>query len=294
MIRVRGDQIGAGPVKSEPVSGEALVRRGRLRFARGDLPGAADLLSRAAEAYSGEGRPAKAVWALGSAGYILVTAGDPERGLSLLGRAAAGGYDDLERVDSLASLRSSGRSVASRPAFARLRSRVRRNANPLVAEEWLSQTISPWKWMSFCHPRDLARLRRLLPGLAADDEMDLLRQCLSWVHGCFAHDPERKASRSDPITILREAKVKQRLTCQEYALLLSSVLQCHGHPARVIAAARDGYHHGSGKGHWLIEAWCDTLDKWMVMDPQNNCIWRRGGEILGGAELRRAIPSRPG
>jgi hypothetical protein len=270
-------------------SGEALARRARLRFAHGDLLCAAELLLRAADAYSGEGNAAKVAWALGSAGYACFVGGETDRGLSLLERAAAMGYDDLEKIDGLSSLKLRGRPAAVHPAFVRLRSRIRENAGRLVTEEWLNQTLHPWRWMSFCRVRDLARLRPMIPRLAPGDEMAVLLQCLSWVHGRFEHDPERKASHPDPITILREARDKRRLTCQEYALLLSSVLQCHGRPARVIAAARDNYHHGYGKGHWLIEAWSDTLSKWIVMDPQNNCIWRRGRELLNGAELRCAL-----
>jgi hypothetical protein len=119
--------------------------------------------------------------------------------------------------------------------------------------------------------------------------MATFRQSLAWVHEQFGHDPECKASRSDPITILREARAGRRFTCQEFALLLSGVLQCHGHPARVIAAMRDNYHRGSGKGHWLTEAWSGTLGKWIVMDPQNGCVWRRGRDLLNGAELRCAL-----
>ena len=112
---------------------------------------------------------------------------------------------------------------------------------------------------------------------------------MEWVHTRFEHDPEHRPSRCDPLTILREAPVERRFTCRESAILLASALQCVGHPARVIAALRDHYHSGMGKGHWLVEVWSDEPAKWIVLDPQNNCLWRRGDEVLNAAELRHAL-----
>lgn len=276
-------------MKTAANSGVVLVRRARELATQGDPAGASELLMQAATAYSGAGDTAKTIWALGSAGYLLFVSGHPDRGLLLLKQAAAGGYDDPEKVDDLAQRNIGGRPAVEHPGYIRVRARVHRNARTLVAEEWLSQRIDPWRWMTFCRPRDLTRLRVRVPGRESGGELADLHHCLSWVHEQFGHDPECKASRPDPITILREARAGGRFACQEYALLLSATLQCHGHPARVIAALRDNYHRGTGKGHWLVEAWCTTLGKWIVMDAQNNCVWKHGQTLLSGAELSHAV-----
>jgi hypothetical protein len=210
--------------------GAAQVRQARVRATKGDLEGAERLLLRASETFLSEGRASRRVWALGAAGYLAVMNGKAAPGMTLLQQAARLGYDDLEKVAALAAVRHRGRQLDADPGYRRLRTRVEKNANPISIEEWRSQPVDPWQWMSFCRPADLARLRRHLPRFSRRSEELLIRQCLSWAHTRFEHDPEGHPSRLDPLTILREAKGGRRSSCVESAVLLAAALQASGRP----------------------------------------------------------------
>ncbi len=206
-----------------------------------------------------------------------------------MNKAAKLGYTDLEKLDDLSNLKHNGRKLKELNSFQHIYKLIYNNASTIEIVKYQSQNIEPWQWMKYCDTRNLVRLKKKLQHFKTTKEFDFFKECLAWVSKRFAHDAVNKPSSSDPITILKEADDKRGFTCQEFSILLAAALQAYGYPARVIAILKDNYGYGTGKGHWVIEVWSDERDKWILLDPQNNCYWMAGKNILNAYEIREYL-----
>lgn len=263
--------------------------RARSLVKEGDIPGAVALFLEAANLYSTAQDQEKRAFALGAAGYMSTLCGEIHTGLGLLTEAAQAGYSDLEKLDQLAETPWRNKKLRDAEEFKELRALVDRNAHPLRVIRWDSDALDASKWMNLSSPVSLAALRSELPEPPPVDEMRRLIYWLEWAHQLFRHDPSNSPTDSNPLTILKEATHETAFTCREYAILLASVLQANGYPARVLGLMKKNYYCGTGKGHWATEVWSDSLQKWILLDSQNNCRWRHEGKTLNAHEIREHV-----
>lgn len=264
-------------------------RRARLLVTEGNIQAARALFLEAASLYSISQDRENCAYAQAAAGYMSVLCGDIQDGLELLTEAAQAGYSDLEKVDQLAETPWRNKKLRDTEEFKELRALVDRNAHPLKVIRWDSDALDASKWMNFSSPVSLEALRLELPEPPSADEMRRLIYWLEWAHQLFPHDPSNSPTDSNPLTILRQASHDTGFTCREYAILLASVLQANAQPARVLALMKENYHYGYGKGHWATEVWSDSLQKWILLDPQNNCHWKHEGKTLNAHEIREHV-----
>ncbi|MBU1356057.1 MAG: transglutaminase-like domain-containing protein [Candidatus Edwardsbacteria bacterium] len=268
---------------------ERLIKEGRIYASKNDFNGAKNKFSQVAELFALAKDSKKQNWALAAAAYMSILNKDIAEGLSLFNKAAKLGYTDLEKLDDLSNLKYKGRGLKELNTFQHIYKLVYNNASTIGIVKYQSQNIEPWQWMKYCDTRNLVRLKKKLPHFKSTKEFDFFKECLAWVNKCFAHDAVNKPSNSNPITILKEADDKRGFTCQEFSILLAAVMQAQGYPARVIAILKNNYGYGTGKGHWVIEVWSDDFDKWILLDPQNNCYWMAGKEVLNASEIREYV-----
>jgi len=265
---------------------ESLIKEGRVFVSRNNFVSAKNKFKQAAELFALLKNPKKQNWALAAAAYMAITNKDYDEGLILFNRAAKLGYTDLEKLNNLSNLKYKGRNLKELSSFKQIYKLVYNNANSVAIVKYQSQKIDPWQWMKYCDKKDLVRLKKKLPYFKSTKEFDFFKECLAWVNKCFVHDAVNKPSNSNPIAILKESDNEKGFTCQEYSILQASVLQAYGYPARVVAILQNNYNYGTGKGHWVTEVWSDDFNKWILLDPQNNCYWMKGKEVLNAVEIR--------
>jgi hypothetical protein len=139
------------------------------------------------------------------------------------------------------------------------------------------------------------RERYQLAAVVAEGRTQLEQQLamLAWVHNRWAHDGWTHASKPDGLTVLREAAEGKRFACVEYSRALAHALIAVGFPARAVGLSREGVSYGMGKGHVVTEVWNDELGKWILLDGQNNVVWRHGdGDVPLDAEEVRGLYRR--
>lgn len=268
---------------------DSLIKEGRLFAGHSDYNNAKLKFLNASNIYKLLKDKGRQNWALAAAAYMAITNKEFDEGLILFNQAAKLGYTDLEKLNDLAGLKYKGRRLRELDSFKQIYKRVHDNANSVTVVECQGQNIESWHWVKYCGKKGLFRLKNKLPVFKSKKEFDFFKEYLAWVNKRFAHDAVNKPSSSDPITILKEADDKRGFTCQEFSILLAAALQAYGYPARVIAILKDNYSYGTGKGHWVIEVWSDELDKWILLDPQNNCYWMTKKNILNAYELREHL-----
>lgn len=222
-----------------------------------------------------------------------VKMGALDKGLASIQRAVDAGYAEVDEVTQDPCLEPLGHH----PGFKAVVAHVRRNAERARVYqvlEWHSTDVG-WAGLHRFEDMDgptltLLRERYHLDAVVAGaaDEREVQSRLLAWVHNRWAHAGLHEPSRHDALTILAEVDAGKRFRCVEYSVVLASVMQAMGYPARVLSLRRDGMSFGLGKGHVVSEVWSNPLHKWLVMDGQNHGTWEVDGTPLNADEIRTA------
>ena len=131
-------------------------------------------------------------------------------------------------------------------------------------------------------------LDKVVAGAANDYER--LQRLVKWTHDRWKHSGDNTPSKSDPLTILAEAKEGKRFRCVEYAIVVTGCAQALGMPARRLALKREDVETAkSGAGHVVAEVWLDSLAKWVFVDGQWDVIPEKDGKPLNAVEFQDAI-----
>lgn len=131
-----------------------------------------------------------------------------------------------------------------------------------------------------------------LHNLIVDKDGELEKQCavMTWVHQLWEHSASGFATDYQATEILASVKKGKAFRCHEYAIVLREALQALGFPARIVELGCDGISFGIGKSHFVVEVWNNTLRKWILLDPQNNLLWRSSASTpaipLNAVEIR--------
>jgi hypothetical protein len=220
--------------------------------------------------------------------------GRKSEALGLLEAAVAGGYREfgwIPRDEDLATLRAE-------PQFQRVVAKARQlyfDEKPFRVTAWENADVATSAPLGFdrLDSPNMIELRKQyrLDEVVRSSKTQLDRQLalVSWVHGRWAHDGRESPSKTDATTILREAGSGKRFACFAYAVTLAQVFQAMGHPARVIYLSSEEVSSSPGAGHVVSEVWNDDLQKWLVVDPQNNATWRNGDALLSAMEVHALL-----
>ncbi len=123
-----------------------------------------------------------------------------------------------------------------------------------------------------------------------DNQLEKVKLVLNWVHNQWRHSGNNQPSKSDALTVLKEARDGQNFRCVEYGIVTTAALQSVGIKARVLALkTRDVEQVKSSAGHVLAEAYIDDLGKWIMLDGQYNIIPMLNNIPLNAVEFQKAI-----
>ena len=136
--------------------------------------------------------------------------------------------------------------------------------------------------------REEYHLEEVVSGAA--DDYEKLRLLTKWVHDRWQHSGDNKPSKSDPLTILKEASDGKSFRCVEYAIVIAGCARALGMPSRVLALKRaDVETAKSGAGHLVAEVWLRQFNKWVFADGQMDAIPEEDGVPLNAVEFQDAI-----
>jgi hypothetical protein len=156
----------------------------------------------------------------------------------------------------------------------------------------------------------LVRFRELLdtevkPG---QTPLEQVRVLATWAAGRWGYRNAQKASQYapwDPLTIIAwgEARSGQAgrppiTFCVHYAVTFVSACWAYGIPARCVVFAEDV---NSNYGHFAAEVWIADLQKWVLVDANEDALFSDGEVLLSAAEvcamrfdIRRIVRWGPG
>ncbi len=124
----------------------------------------------------------------------------------------------------------------------------------------------------------------------ADNEFEKIKAILDWTNKQWAHDGNNAPSKSDPLTILKEAKKGNNFRCVEYGIVSAAALNSIGIPSRVLSIkTADVEKVKYGAGHVVAETYSKEFKKWIFIDGQYNAIPILNNIPLNAVEFQRAI-----
>ncbi|MEY3243222.1 MAG: hypothetical protein RIR11_4661 [Bacteroidota bacterium] len=134
-------------------------------------------------------------------------------------------------------------------------------------------------------------LSTLLEGRKSDVEKVL--SVLNWTHQQWKHNGSNMPSKSDALTILKEAKNGKKFRCVEYGIVSSSALLALNYKARVLGLCTKKVETAKfSAGHVLAEVWLPEFNKWALIDGQYNIMPVLNGVPLNAAEFQSAIAQK--
>ena len=122
----------------------------------------------------------------------------------------------------------------------------------------------------------------------AKDDFERLRRLARWVSTRWQHSSDQMASKSDPLTILREAQKGGRFICREYAVVMAGVAAAYGMPARVVNLLPREVETRS-EAHSVTEVWLEGFGKWVLADGQWGVVAELDGVPLNAIEVQAAL-----
>jgi hypothetical protein len=121
-------------------------------------------------------------------------------------------------------------------------------------------------------------------------DIDKVLSVLNWTHKQWEHSGSNEPSKSDALTILKEAKNGKKFRCVEYGIVLTSALQSLNFKARVVGLkTADVETKKYGAGHVLAEVWIPQFNKWVLIDAQFNVLPTLDNIPLNAVEFQQAI-----
>ncbi len=220
---------------------------------------------------------------------IHALSGRKPEALAAIRQAVAAGFTDHSQYSSDTDLDS----LRGDPEFKSLLAEIKAKYGPAPLV-WDRTQPAPQFVVQYDDPKNprFVEMRRefgiddVVAGAKTDH--DRLRLLTHWVSTRWEHSPYQMASKSDPVTILREALKGGRFICREYAIVMAGVAAAYGLPARVVNLMPRDVETKS-EAHSVAEVWLDDLKKWVLADGQYGAIGELDGVPLSAVELQAAF-----
>jgi len=216
-------------------------------------------------------------------------AGQKTRALAAIRQAVAAGFTDFSKYQSDTDFDS----IRGDPEFKSLLAEIKAKYGPVPLVWDHSQPAPPFpvlyddpKAPQLLEMRGEFAIDAVVAG--AKDDYERLRRLAHWVSTRWEHSPNQMASKSDPLTILREAQKGGRFICREYAIVMAGVAAAYGLPARVVNLLPREVETRS-EAHSVAEVWLDQFGKWVLADGQYGAVGELEGVPLSAIELQAAL-----
>ncbi len=123
--------------------------------------------------------------------------------------------------------------------------------------------------------------------IKAESQFDLFIKLCDWTHSQWEHsipDPYPLSNALDILDDIRSGKTGG--FCGQYSYVLADVLKSLGFFAVRYVEISDR----SGNSHFVVEAWCDQFEKWVILDPDRNVFYRLQDSVTpaNAVEIHRA------
>jgi len=126
--------------------------------------------------------------------------------------------------------------------------------------------------------------------LGAESQLDSVYKICTHVHSMWEHNGVNVPTKSDPISIIEEAKTGRRFRCIEYSTVIQSCLTAIDIPARIVVLmTRDVETVSKWGSHYIVEAFSRDHNKWFVVDGQWNAIPMLGEVPLNAVEFQDCL-----
>lgn len=123
-----------------------------------------------------------------------------------------------------------------------------------------------------------------------ENELDKIKALLAWTHSQWTHSGSNTPTKSDPRTILEEAKEGNNFRCVEYGIVSAAALNSIGITSRVLALKTSDVEKVKyGAGHVVAESFSKEFNKWIFIDGQFNAIPILSNVPLNAVEFQKAI-----
>lgn len=121
-------------------------------------------------------------------------------------------------------------------------------------------------------------------------EIQSIKTIANYAHGLFQHDGNNQAENPDPLWIIEQARQGKKFRCVEYASIATALMWAYNIPARFIGLrTQDVETRESGAGHVVNEIWVPSLQKWIMVDVQENIIFKCKDQLLSCVELLNVL-----
>jgi hypothetical protein len=128
--------------------------------------------------------------------------------------------------------------------------------------------------------RQRERLDEKIAG--AKGEIEIFKRLTSWARSQFEPGVPEPYPLCNGLTILDEIRAgRTGGFCGQYSYLLGDALKSFGY----FAVRYVELESQTGAGHFAVEAWCDDLNRWVLLDPLNAAIYVRDGRPLSALEI---------
>lgn len=122
------------------------------------------------------------------------------------------------------------------------------------------------------------------------NEIDKIKAILEWSSSQWEHNGSNTPSKSDALTILKEAEAGMQFRCVEYGVLVAASLNAVGIKARILALKTSDVEKVKfGAGHVVAETYSQQYSKWIFIDPQFNVMPVLNNVPLNGVEFQKAL-----
>jgi len=122
------------------------------------------------------------------------------------------------------------------------------------------------------------------------NDLDKIKNILDWTSKQWEHNGGNVPTKSDALTILKEAHEGKQFRCVEYGIVAKAALNSIGFHARTLGLkTRDVEKVMRGAGHVVAEVYSKDYNKWIYIDPQFNIIPMLNGKPLNGVEFQKEI-----
>jgi transglutaminase-like putative cysteine protease len=244
----------------------------RRVYGQKDWPGAMSVLDRMLNLADSTGNREYRGGILYMKACIHALSGQKAQAMDAIRQAVASGFTDYSKYRSDTDLDS----LREDPEFRSLLAEIKAKYGPAPLVWDRAQPAPPFPLL-YDDPKapQLLEMRRefaIDPVVAgARDDYERLRRLARWVSTRWKHSPNQMASKSDPVTILREAQKGGRFICREYAIVMAGVATAYGMPARVVNLMPRDVETRS-EAHSVAEVWLDEFSKWVLADGQYGAI----------------------
>jgi hypothetical protein len=143
------------------------------------------------------------------------------------------------------------------------------------------------EWRDEPRVLELRRREKLDEVIAgAKGEIEIFKKLVSWTREQFEPGVPEPYPLCNGVSILDD--IRSRKTggfCGQYSYLLGDALKSFGY----FAVRYVELESQAGAGHFAVEAWCDDLNRWVLLDPLNAAIYVREGTPLSALEIHDEV-----